>query len=548
MKKISPIVVLALLFFYFCIWRLPVTQTVRLQTLPQATEAILLPLDGRPVCTSLPKQLGELSGIKVILPPIGFLDNYSKPAQREKLYLWLRDSISNADYTLISSDLLIHGGLLNSRLPLGGVSEQNNFLEIMSELRDANPKVKFACFSIIPRLLVSDQLIPDSWYQWHLMRYTTLRDMTETFNDLELTREEEELAARIPDDILEKYISLYRANDRFNKDFVKLSAGNFMTVIGQDDGFIFGLPNRNLKYARIYEKGIPNAYTTYGADEIAAVLVGRAYLQQQNYQPKVFLQYAAQEMEFMYMPFMAASVGETLRDKLHLIGAAESENIETADIVIYVNCGSESNKPGRKQAEEVWNLIKNNKRTALIDLSANFNADELLLPKLLEEKVAVNKLAAYAGWNTFSNSAGTAIAQAVIFSVRCQQLGTADLPDLYASNVRFLISRILEDYIYQKLYHDKLQKEMQGRNFNPVLLTEKQQQVAQLLVQQYMNLKTTELLHYNLGRTPFYVKGNKEYYIKDLQTEIYFPWNRIFEIGFDLQTTFGYKLAERKAG
>lgn len=373
-------------------------------------------------------------------------------------------------------------------------------------------------------------------------------DMIETFNDLELTREEEELAARIPDDILEKYISLYRANDRFNKDFAKLSAGNFMTVIGQDDGSIFGLPNRNLKYARIYEKGIPNAYTTYRAGEIAAVLVGLAYLHQQNYQPKVFLQYAAQEMEFMYMPFMAVSVGETLRDKLHLIGAAESENIETADIVIYVNCGSESNKPGRKQAEWVWNLIKNNKRTALIDLSANFNADELLLPKLLEENVAVNKLAVYAGWNTFSNSAGTAITQEVIFSVLCQQLGDADLPDLYASNVRFLISMILEDYIYQKLYHDKLQKEMQGRNFNPVLLTEKQQQVAQLLVQQYINLKTTELLHYNLGRTPFYVKVNKEYYIKDLQTEIYFHWNRIFEIGFDLQTTFGYKFAERKAG
>lgn len=107
--------------------------------------------------------------------------------------------------------------------------------------------------------------------------------MTETFNDLELTREEEELAARIPDDILEKYISLYRANDRFNKDFAKLSAGNFMTVIGQDDGSIFGLPNRNLKYARIYEKGIPNAYTTYRAGEIAAVLVGLAYLHQQNY-------------------------------------------------------------------------------------------------------------------------------------------------------------------------------------------------------------------------------------------------------------------------
>ncbi|MCD8198917.1 MAG: DUF4127 family protein [Phascolarctobacterium sp.] len=547
MKKFFPLIILALLFFYFCIWRMPSTQTVSLKALPPTAEAILLPLDGRPVCTSLPKQLGELAGIKVILPPIGFLDNYSKPAQRAQLYLWLRDTVSDVDYAFISSDLLIHGGLLNSRLPLGDVPAQNNFLKVMSDLRDANPKVKFACFSIIPRLLVSDQLIPDSWYQWHLMRYTTLRDMTETFNDLDLTREEMELAARIPDDILQKYSSLYMANDRFNKDFVKLSATNFMTVIGQDDGSVFGLPNRNLKYARIYEKDIPNAYITYGADEVAAVLLGRAYLQQQNYKPKIFLQYAAPGMEFMYMPFMSASVGETLRDKLNLIGAEEAENIETADIVIYINCGSKSHKPNKEQAEEVWNIIKSNKKTALIDLSANFNADELLLPVLLEEKVAVNKLVAYAGWNTFSNSAGTAIAQSVIFVLRCRQLDAAELPDLYAANVRFLVNRILEDYIYQKLYHDKLRKEVQGRNFNPSLLTETQQQVAHLLVQQYMNLKTAELLHYNLGCTPFFVQDGREYYIKNLQGEIYFPWKRIFEIGFDLQTTFGCKIVKERA-
>ena len=91
-------------------------------------------------------------------------------------------------------------------------------------------------FSVIPRLLVSDQLIPDSWYQWHLMRYATLKDMAETFGDPYFTRQLLAIDARIPDDIKTKYSSLYADNDSFNKKLVQLARADGLTLaIGQDD-------------------------------------------------------------------------------------------------------------------------------------------------------------------------------------------------------------------------------------------------------------------------------------------------------------------------
>lgn len=108
-------------------------------------------------------------------------------------------------------------------------------------------------FSIIPRLLVSDNLLPDAWYQWHLMRYSTLRDIVEQFGDYPSTAQLEEIKNKIPQEILQKYNVLYSTNDSFNKQLAALCAAkNYTLVIGQDDAQPFGLPNRNRTHAEAY--------------------------------------------------------------------------------------------------------------------------------------------------------------------------------------------------------------------------------------------------------------------------------------------------------
>lgn len=541
MKKLFACVIGLALLFYFVCWRLPSTQPALLTSLPCHTTALLAPLDSRPVCTSLPQALGTLAGTRVILPPIGFLDNYQKPADRQKLYLWLGDNISKADAVIISADLLIHGGLTNSRQQYGSGADEKQFMEVMGRLRQEYPAKNISAFSIVPRLLVSDHLLPDSWYQWHLMRYATLRDMTETFGDLYLTRQQEKLAAQIPPEILQKYLNLYKTNDDFNRSFVQLAANNITTVVGQDDGSSFGLPNRNLTHAQMYGAHFENSYTTYGADELAAVLIARNYLQSMRRTPKIYLQYAADGMEFMYMPFMAASVGQTLRDKVQLLGAQVVQRAADADIIIYVNCGSDSFKPGKKQADELAQLIDSGKSVALIDLAADFTEDELLMPRLLDRGAPLNRLTAYAGWNTFSNSAGTALAQAVIVHVRSGKLNSDELAALRAANMRFIVTRLLDDYAYQKLYHHQLRSTLKQHDYDPDNLSAAGQGMAQMLTQQFINRKAAELLHYNLGRTPFYTADGKDYYLRSIDTGVYFPWNRVFEVGLDVKTEVGVK-------
>lgn len=537
MKKFLLFLIFSVLLFYFACWQLPAAQPVSLAPLPQSSTTLLLPLDSRPVCTEMPKQLGSLAGTTVILPPKGFLDNYRQPADREKLYLWLQDNLADQDNAVISSDLLIHGGLINSRLPLGHMEEQRHFLSKMQRLQNNNPDVRLSVFSIIPRLLVSDHLLPDRWYQWHLMQYARLKDMTETFNDPQLTLELLKIGNKIPQDILKKYTSLYSNNDRFNKYLLTLPLSNIYTVIGQDDGSSFGLPNRNTNHARMYAAG-RSGHITYGADEIAAVLIARNYLQQ-HYVPAIYLQYASPEMEFLYMPFMAASVGETLRDKIALAGAKLTEDKNQADIILYINCGNDEFRPHKKQAQELQQLLHNYQHVALIDLSANYTEDELLMPLLLRCNVPLNKLSAYAGWNTFSNSAGTAIAQAVIFAGRCRQLSQEELPALYAANLTFTTERLLDDYVYQKLFCPQLKQALESRDYDAYDLSPDGQRLAQMLTQQYINRKTAELLHYNLGRTPFYNTPEKSYYLTSLTASVYLPWNRVFEIGLDVNTAFG---------
>ena len=62
------------------------------------------------------------------------------------------------------------------------------------------------------------------------------------------------------------------------------------------------------------------AQLTNGADEIAALLLTRHFLQQSHWQPKLFLAYGSPKTEFKHMPYMASSVGATLRNQAQLVG------------------------------------------------------------------------------------------------------------------------------------------------------------------------------------------------------------------------------------
>lgn len=514
---------------------------------PTPTQSILLlPLDSRPVCSTMVQKLGALAGLNVILPPKSYLDNYQTPSDRQKLFQWLQKNQPLYDYSIISADNLLHGGLLAARMNTATPSEED---ELLKHLQELSATKRQAIFSVIPRLLVSDQLLPDRWYQYQLMRYSQLADIVRITGSFALTQELRRTEAKIPAKVLDKYRSRYQQSDRFNLGLLKLATDDRQITFGQDDASPIGLPHASavkLQSSITAQQKQKQAQLTYGADEIATLLLTRYYLQQSGWQPKVYLHYASPEAEGADMPYMAVCVGAALRNQLKLMGVSEVSTPDSADLICYVNCGNDDFRPSAKQVQELRQMLDQGYKVALVDSSANFEAEELLLPQLLANNVQVNKLAAYAAWNTFSNSSGTALAQGLLLCGRLRQLQAAgaaaeQLAALYAANLSFTTERILEDYYYQKLVHPQLRQKLEAFGINPVELDSEDKTATEQYIQGKLSLQAYKLLHDNLGRTPFYQQNGQSYYLRDLSVGAKLPWTRIFEVELQVWTDTGVK-------
>lgn len=570
---------------------------ISLPALPISDSVLLVPLDSRPVCSTMVQKLGKLAGINVIVPPKELLDNYQEPADGKKLWQWLQIKAPAAKTSIVSADILLHGSLLQTRQHIATEAEQNEFLSQLAKLQkelkvnnclqdEASIGVQglhqLQLFSVIPRLLVSDEVYPDCWYQWHLMRYSQLLDMVQINGDFAMTQELCEYKQEIPLDILNKYTSICTQSQSFNEKLLAIltqqakSSNSLpssaplsfrtniaapLVIIGQDDSSPFGLPKMTANQLERFiteHKLQSSAQLTYGADEIGALLLTRYFLQHSKWQPKLYVHYGSPQAEFKHMPYMAASVGATLRNQAQLVGAQLVATPNEADIILFVHCGDDDAKPTAAEVEQLAHELEQGKLVALIDLSANFEAEEMLLPQLLNAGVPVNRLAAYAGWNTFSNSSGTALAQGIIFAGRLRELQTQqntkatevlskttlanaddscqDIAALYAANLLFTAERMLEDYYYQKLIHPKLRPYLESFGVTPTDLEPEEKQWTEHRIQERLALYADWLCWRNLSRTPFYTDSHNAYYLTDLKVGAKLPWNRIFEVDLNLHS------------
>ena len=521
----------------------PKLDKVDLPSIPTEQTIVVLPLDGRPPCTKFVSDLGLLASVKVILPPNVLLGNYTEPAQRNALVNWLNENIENADSAIISSDLLIHGGLVGSRIPIGTFDDENAFLNYLELLHKNNSDKSIYVFSIIPRLLIADQLIPDSWWQWHLMRWAALQDIQDTFGDPLSFKELQRFVDEIPPEIIDKYTALYRNNNNFNHKLLDTAIKNNigMLIIGQDDGQPFGLPNRNRNRALFYLEHnnlLTKYHTTRGADELGCLVLAADRNQKWQYSPKIFVEYSSPRVADIIMPFMSCSVGETVNEKIAIIGGKPVDDPLQADFILYVHCGNDTTADLQKTASHLKDLIIGKTPVALVDLSANYDIKETIFPHLINNNTPLVRLAAFAGWNTVSNSVGTAVAQASIFTGQKKRLPERDLPSLYALNLQFNLDRFFDDWVYQKAMHYKLAKLLKIREIDPYALDYDTIKVSKFIKNEIQVYKNT-LFYDNLCRYPFYSDDANDYYLSSIDIYITLPWERIFEVSLSTKATFG---------
>lgn len=505
---------------------------------------LLLPLDSRPACTKFIADLGKIANIKVIIPPNELLDNYKMTAKTNDLRLWLSENIQNVDAAIVSIDMLIHGSLLASRHSTGTDNDTNETLQLLKSIHTKYPKMPIYAFNILPRLWLADSK-ENSKYQKLILEYSKLKDQVYTFENPKDIKKLNDLESKIPPQLLIEYQNLYQENVELNKKLIQLTEQGIFEklVIGQDDGQIFGIPNISKKqllhYLNNEQLTSDHVIITRGTDEVALTLLGDIANKINHYHPKINVQYSDSNAASIVMPYMPSSVATTVKEKVEMIGGNLVNNPDDADFILFVYIGTEKNKDNQFNVnKQLQSLLKKNYKVALVDLSEHFSYKETIFPTLLKNDVPINQFIAYAGWNTTSNSIGTAVTQATIFTARLTSaIESNDILALYKNNLTFLISRYLEDWYYLKNVIDNINNKLKKSNINIYDLNEHYN-----LANSQLNIEMNKNAYLLSNRSAFNIPviiqtQDKKFTVKvsNLKITTYFPWTRTFEIYLDSQ-------------
>ncbi len=505
----------------------------------QAKRVALLPLDSRPACTVLPQRLAHIGNIDLVIPPKSILDHYHQPADRTQIREWLQAEAKQTDTMIVSADMLLHGSLLHSRKNELTDEDVTSMLDFLRSLRKEHPSLRLFVFHTIPRLLIADDEETEE-YQSDMLSYSTLQEEILLFDQSDLLKDLTELEKDIPQEIRDRYHRLYDRNRKTNEALLALVSDGTIEylAIGQDDGHVFGLPNLVKQHLDrlVYRDPLlsERVEIVRGADELAMLLISRIAIEDSS-PLSVYVAYGKEDMSSMVMPFMSQSVNTTVDEKLASVNARRVYSSDDADCILYLYIGDDANDLDLPftSADMIRRFDSEDKPIALVDLSQHFRASETLFPTLLEQGFPLHRLIAYAGWNTASNTIGTAVAQANLYVAKMKQSQTIDeqLATAYA-NLLFLNDRFLDDYYYMKLIQPYLKLRLSALLSDPYHLSMKDYYEANGWLDVAMQNQANLLSATGAYRSPFCIplaKTNESFTVSHLTVDAILPWERTFE-------------------
>ena len=513
--------------------------------MPATTKRVLLvPLDSRPPCGQLVADNGRTAGVEIILPKSETMDFYTLPGDTSKMQKWLYDEIKNCDEAIISIDQLLYGGLIASRNKTIKDEDITALAEYLKKLHEDNPNKKIHAFSILPRMNPPD-FVEKYQDRKKLMEWSRLvhkyddKPLSETAEKIQILERE------IPSEQIKAYTEIYNRNLRLNCLLANLVADGTLEDLsfGQDDGEVYSLPNLKLKEFMHYlhKNKIPGDKLAilHGADEVALSILTNIISRSNSF--KVYVDYSSEKAAIKVMPYMAICNQDTAHERLNFHHDVIVSTPEEADYILFISATDEETMDRRRyNAEKLLDYQQRGKPVALVDLSKSFIAQEALLPILLKENFPVNSLIAYAGWNTASNSIGTAVSQAEIYLTALNQ-GLEQDRVVY-SNLNNLNNRICEDYYYLKDVIDLVNINLKKKGYSNVydLDLEHNYKWAVDMMEAAMNQRLVQYKTSDAFTKSFWLK-NTEYAVTDMQISSYFPWPRTFEINLKASPTLRKK-------
>lgn len=499
---------------------------------------VFLPLDERPCNYLYPDYIGKISGSDVVLVPRKLMGNFKQPADIEGIWEWTKNETTDADVLIVSMDLFLYGGIVPSRLHHFSEKECAGRIERLKLLKEENPNLKIYAFQLITRAPARDGSgeEPDYYenYGYRIFRYGVLCDKEK----LQLISEEERaekarIEKEVPREVLEDFLNRRKVNFNNNKHSIDLLAEGVLDflIIPLDDCREHGYAPAERRMLASHARSrnlFSKVYFYPGADETGCTLLARAINEVGQKPPSVYVDYSSIRGKYQIPSYEDRSIGETVQYQLLAAGCGIAETSAEADAVLAVNPPTvfslrlekelvtdevflESERNFHALVERMRKYLKRGQICGVADCAIPNMADRALMQFLYEQDL-LDKIDAYAGWNTSSNTLGTVIAH---ISACCSLKKGVKSP----VSKEFLFFRYLEDWGYMGEVRRKVTEGLGeiDPGIHALDLGNKEPEVRTVVKE-----KLEEFLQH-------YFPQEKRAF------DLHMPWNRMFEIEITLK-------------
>lgn len=446
---------------------------------------VALPVDARPVVRAQVQALAAMAGWTLVMPPVPMLGHFRVPADRAALDEWLAHECTDAHGVVISIDMLVYGGLVPSRFIDDALETLQSRLDVLRRLRMTNPAMPIYAF--VATMRISNNNVNEEeksyWDQYGelIWRWSFHEDRANVTADANARAIANDAKDKIPVAIREDYLATRARNFTIAEDVLRMVRDGVIDrlILPQDDTaqFGFNIAERRALEAQIATADLQRKVSVYpGADEVMHTLVARMVAaRSERHALRVQLVFSdPNHVSALRALYEDRPVVDSIASQLAAVGAVIVDSSADADIVVGVHTSgteqgdwamrkplpnrspdSASNASNRADlAAWIDKLVaphKSGKRVAILDLAYANGGDPVLIEALSACALPLRALAAYAGWNTASNTIGSLAAQLTL-----RHHARGELPRVDAHNLAITTHRLLEDYLYQAVLRQQI--------------------------------------------------------------------------------------------
>jgi hypothetical protein len=381
---------------------------------------VLVPLDERPVCTTLPALVGALAGVQVVHPPPSLLADRKDAGDAAARTAWLVEHTPGAAAVVVSVEGLGSGGLLPSRV------DHTTLPTLLHRLAGlATVPAPVLASVAVPRIpdVDDDAEEPAYWAGHGRALHAWSRHLASTDADAGQAD-----ATTTPPDVRRDWLARRHRQHLLAQWAVgEAAAGRWhFLLVGIDDSVTGGLSEREAADLRRWARWLEadeRVLVHPGADESGTVLVARAAADVHDAHPTVVIDSAATDLHRI-PPYEGQPVGSTARGHVLAAGGTVTDEPDAADGVVVVHgpqdAGDWALGPPSvldpRAAEVTTRLVQHHllagRLVVVADVAFPNGADPALVAAL-DEAGVLSEVTGYAGWNTAGNTLGTAAATLV---------------------------------------------------------------------------------------------------------------------------------------